>query len=104
MCFGYIFLAPLLNIRYSRIVGLFGGQLGNNRALFKQRSDGLVVRCATTSRYPLLYVFALYFARSLTTRKAIMVYHYEPTRIVVITNSKAKSVLKMDSPKKCASI
>ena len=34
-------------------------------ALFKQRTGGLVVRWVTTSEYPLLYVFALFFARHL---------------------------------------
>jgi hypothetical protein len=31
-------------------------------ALFKQRTGGLVVRWVTTSEYPLLYVFAFFFA------------------------------------------
>jgi hypothetical protein len=31
-------------------------------ALFKQRTGGLVVRWVTTSEYPLLYVFAIFFA------------------------------------------
>jgi hypothetical protein len=30
-------------------------------ALFKQRTGGLVVRWVTTSEYPLLYVFVLFF-------------------------------------------
>ena len=30
-------------------------------ALFKQRTGGLVVRWVTTSEYPLLYVFAIFF-------------------------------------------
>jgi hypothetical protein len=28
-------------------------------ALFRQRTAGLVVRCVTTSEYPLLYVFVI---------------------------------------------
>ncbi len=36
-------------------------RLGVRSALFKQRTGGLVVRWVTTSEYPLLYVFEIFF-------------------------------------------